>query len=149
MNDHADIATAVGAHGVHLGQEDLPLTVARRILSRGMLAGISTHNLEQARAAQKAGADYIGFGPIYQTTTKDAGAVKGLVELTIITQAVSIPVVAIGGITQNTIADVMRSGANGAAVISAVCTAADIAAASAEMIAIIRSLATGEKRGYE
>ncbi len=82
LNDHADIAAAVGADGVHLGQDDLPIAVARRILGPEALIGISTHNLDQARAAQSAGADYIGFGPVYRTATKDAGAVQGLENLT-------------------------------------------------------------------
>jgi len=147
LNDHVDIAAAIEAHGVHLGQDDLPLTAARRVLAQGMLAGISTHNIDQARAAQEAGADYIGFGPVYQTSTKEAGAVQGLEALTIIARAVSIPVIAIGGITRDTIKDVMSTGASGAAVIGALCAATDITAASAEMIESIRSSYSGRTRG--
>jgi thiamine-phosphate pyrophosphorylase len=141
LNDHADIAAAVGADGVHLGQDDIPISVARRILGPEALVGISTHSLEQARAAQAAGADYIGFGPIYQTGTKDAGEVQGLENLAEVAAAVSIPVIAIGGITVDTIGDVMRAGASGAAVISAFCAAKDIPLAAAELIRVMRQQA--------
>jgi thiamine-phosphate pyrophosphorylase len=134
LNDHADIAAAVGADGVHLGQDDLPIAAARRILGTDALVGISTHSLEQARAAQAAGADYIGFGPVFQTSTKDAGEVQGLAKLSAVSLAVSIPVIAIGGITRDTIGDVMKAGARGAAVIGAVCSAGDIPQATAELI---------------
>ena len=142
LNDHADIAAAVGADGVHLGQDDLPIAAARRVLGPEALVGISTHSLEQARAAQEAGADYIGFGPVYQTSTKDAGSVQGIEGLSAVAAAVSIPVIAIGGITRDTIGDVMRAGARGAAVIGAVCSAPDIASAAADLILHMR---TGSK----
>jgi len=147
LNDHADIAAAVGADGVHLGQEDLPIMAARRILGTEALVGISTHSLEQARAAQAAGADYIGFGPIYQTRTKDAGTVQGLENLAAVAAAVSIPVIAIGGITRDTIGDVMRTGAGGAAVIGALCAASDISLATAELIRAMRTADTSKKQG--
>jgi thiamine-phosphate pyrophosphorylase len=139
LNDHADIAAAVGADGVHLGQDDLPIAAARLILGPKALVGISTHSLEQARSAQAAGADYIGFGPIYPTRTKDAGAVQGIESLAAVTAAVSIPVIAIGGITRDTIGDVIRAGAGGAAVIGAVCAARDIPSAAAELIRLTRT----------
>jgi thiamine-phosphate pyrophosphorylase len=139
LNDHADIAAAVGADGVHMGQDDLPIEAARRILGTEALVGISTHSLEQARAAVAAGADYIGFGPIYQTSTKNAGAVQGLENLAAVAAAVSIPVIAIGGITRDTIGDVMRTGARGAAVIGAVCSVSDIPSAAAELIRLMRT----------
>ena len=145
MNDHVDIAAAVGADGVHLGQDDLPIAAARRILGPEALVGISTHSLEQARAAQAAGADYIGFGPVYPTRTKDAGAVQGLENLAAVAAAVSIPVIAIGGITRDTIGDVMRAGAGGAAVIGALCAAGDIPSAAAELIRLMRTVGTLKK----
>jgi len=147
LNDHADIAAAVGADGVHLGQDDLPIAAARRILGPEALVGISTHGLEQARAAQAAGADYIGFGPIYQTGTKDAGAVQGLENLAAVAKAISIPVIAIGGITRDTIGDVMRMGAGGAAVIGAICSAGDIPSATADLIRVMMSADTSKKQG--
>ncbi|MEJ2684260.1 MAG: thiamine phosphate synthase [Candidatus Sulfobium sp.] len=77
INDHADIALAVNADGVHLGQDDLPLKEARKIMGDRII-GISTHDLEQAEEAQSGGADYIGFGPVFETLTKDAGNPKGI-----------------------------------------------------------------------
>lgn len=120
INDHADIALAVDADGVHLGQDDLPLREARRIVGR-MIIGISTHNLEQAQSAETGGADYIGFGPIFFTSTKDAGAPKGVDILKAIKQNVNIPVVAIGGIGIDTAAAVMQAGADAVAVATAIC----------------------------
>ncbi|MEK6651982.1 MAG: thiamine phosphate synthase, partial [Nitrospirota bacterium] len=78
VNDHADIALAVNADGVHLGQEDLPLKEARKILGKTKIIGISTHSLEQAIEAEAGGADYVGFGPVFHTKTKDAGKPKGI-----------------------------------------------------------------------
>jgi len=120
INDYADIALAVEADGVHLGQDDLPLREARKIMGR-KIVGISTHSLVQAQSAEAGGADYIGFGPIFPTSTKDAGAPKGVDILTIIKQNCSIPVVAIGGISSGTIADVMNAGADAVAVATAIC----------------------------
>ncbi len=137
VNDHADISAAVDADGVHLGQDDLPIDQARKILEPGKLIGISTHGREQAEAAEKAGADYLGYGPVFSTRTKDAGEPKGIAALKLVKQAVRIPVIAIGGITQANIAEVIRAGADGAAVISAILSAADITRAAADMVAEI------------
>lgn len=120
INDHADIALAVEAEGVHLGQADFPLKEARRIMG-GKIVGISTHNLEQAIAAEADGADYIGFGPIFHTTTKDAGIPVGVNNLRIIKQNVSIPVIAIGGINLDNIESVINAGADAAAIAAAIC----------------------------
>lgn len=120
INDHADIAVAVEADGVHLGQGDLPLQEARKIMGRRII-GISTHSIEQVKKAEAGGADYIGFGPIFHTSTKDAGAPKGVDILNIIKQNCSIPVVAIGGISIDMAADVMRAGADAVAVATAIC----------------------------
>ncbi len=139
VNDHTDIAVAVQADGVHLGQDDLPLEYARKLLGPEKLIGISTHSLKQAKDAQAAGADYIGFGPIFATTTKDAGQTQGIGTIAAIKQAVSIPVIAIGGITHANVQEVIRSGADGVAVISAVLSADDIKSAAEEMIRNIRT----------
>jgi thiamine-phosphate pyrophosphorylase len=120
VNDHADIALAVGADGVHLGQDDLPLEESRRIM-RNRIVGISTHSLEQAREAEAGGADYIGFGPVFHTTTKDAGIPQGVDILKIIKQNVRIPIVAIGGIGIDSVTDVMNAGADCIAVATAIC----------------------------
>ncbi|HSB32902.1 MAG TPA: thiamine phosphate synthase [Nitrospirota bacterium] len=139
VNDHADIAAAADADGVHLGQDDLPIEAARRILGRDKIIGISTHDADQARTAEKAGADYIGFGPLFVTTTKMAGTARGTESLALIRQSVSVPIFAIGGINSRNVADVMRAGADGAAVISAVLSAPDVAEAAEEMVRIIRT----------
>jgi thiamine-phosphate pyrophosphorylase len=105
---------------VHLGQDDLPLEEARRIM-RNRIIGISTHSLEQAREAEAGGADYIGFGPIFQTATKDAGIPQGVDILKIIKQNVPVPIVAIGGIGVDSVTDIMNAGADCIAVATAIC----------------------------
>jgi thiamine-phosphate pyrophosphorylase len=139
VNDHADIAAAVGADGVHLGQDDLPIEYARKLLGREKFVGISTHSLEQAADAERAGADYIGFGPIFTTKTKDAGTARGCDGITVLKQAVRIPVIAIGGITHANVKNVISAGADGAAVISAVLSAPDIGQAAGKLLQLIRS----------
>jgi thiamine-phosphate pyrophosphorylase len=136
VNDHADIAAAVDADGVHLGQDDLPIEFARKLLGNAKLIGISTHSLEQARAAEAAGADYIGFGPVFKTSTKDAGRTQGIRNLTIIKNSVAIPVIAIGGINQANVQFVAQAGADGAAVISGVLAAPDIRSAAEQFVGI-------------
>lgn len=120
VNDHADIAIAVNADGVHLGQDDLPLKESRKIMGREKIIGISTHTVEQAIEAEKDGADYIGFGPVFHTTTKDAGSPKGIDMLHEIKNQVHIPVVAIGGINLENMRSVLESGADAVAVASAI-----------------------------
>ena len=120
INDHADIALAVEADGVHLGQDDLPLREARKIMGK-KIVGISTHDLDQAREAERGGADYIGFGPVFHTTTKEAGAPKGVDNIRMIKENVSIPVVAIGGINLANITTVINAGADAVAVATAIC----------------------------
>lgn len=120
INDYIDIALAVDADGVHLGQDDMPMKEARRILGRKKIIGISTHSVKQAVMAEEEGADYIGFGPIFHTTTKDAGRPKGLKMLEEVSRNVSIPIVAIGGITHETASKSLSSGADALAVGSAI-----------------------------
>jgi thiamine-phosphate pyrophosphorylase len=138
VNDHADIAAASGADGVHLGQDDLPIEYARKLLGNDKLIGISTHSLEQAGAAEAAGADYIGFGPIFKTSTKDAGRTQGIRTLAMVRKAVVLPVIAIGGVNQANVEFILRAGADGAAVISAVLSTGDIQRASEEMLRIMK-----------
>ncbi|MHB8843465.1 MAG: thiamine phosphate synthase [Nitrospirota bacterium] len=133
VNDHADIAAAVNADGVHLGQDDLPLEYARKLLGNDKIIGISTHDPEQARTAQASGADYIGYGPIFATATKNAGPQKGLEGIRTARTAVTVPIIAIGGISSENIPDVFRAGADGAAVISAILSASDITSASHDL----------------
>ena len=149
VNDHADIAAAVDADGVHLGQDDLPIEHARKLLGKKKIIGISTHGREQAAVAEIAGADYIGFGPIFPTTTKDAGQVQGCAGITLIRQAVSIPIIAIGGITLENVQDVIRAGADGVAVIAAILSAPDIGRAAETMIERIDHIEAEHQRGTD
>jgi len=126
LNDRLDLALLVGADAVHLGQDDLPLAQARRIAAGRLRIGISTHRCEQAQAAIAGGADYLGFGPIFDTRSKlRPDPTVGLEALRAICAASPVPVVAIGGITLDTIAAVAATGAPAAAVISAISNAPD------------------------
>jgi thiamine-phosphate pyrophosphorylase len=126
VNDRIDIALAANADGVHLGQNDLPIEEARRI-SHGLWIGISTHDVAQVRAACAGGADYLGFGPVFATTTKERpDPVQGIAGLrAAVAAAEGRPVVAIGGITAGDVADVYRAGAHAICAISAVNGARD------------------------
>ena len=131
VNDRLDVALAAGADGVHLGQDDLPLGDARALSPPGFLIGVSTHDEAQARAAAEAGADYLGFGPVFATSTKERpDPVVGLERLAAVCRGVRVPVVAIGGITLEQIAAVAATGARAAAVIRAVNSAPDVVAAA-------------------
>ena len=122
VNDRTDIALAVGAAGAHFGQDDMPVSIGRQILSTNAIIGASARTEEKILAAISEGADYIGFGPIYGTTSKpDAEIAKGLDRLRRMCDISACPVIAIGGIGVQTAADVIRTGAHGIAVISAVC----------------------------
>jgi thiamine-phosphate pyrophosphorylase len=130
VNDRPDIARAVDADGVHLGQDDLPVAAARRVLGPGPLIGVSTHDLDEACAAAAAGADYLGVGPVYATTSKAAPlAPRGLDLVRAVRAAVDRPLVAIGGITPETALAVRAAGADAVAMISALVHAPDPAAA--------------------
>jgi len=129
VNDRVDVALLSGAHGVHLGQDDLPAVYARRILGTHTQIGFSTHTLDQALKADLLAIDYIAVGPIFPTQTKtDASAVVGLERLQQICGRIQKPVVAIGGITFDRVPDVLAAGARSVAVISALLKTDDIAA---------------------
>ncbi len=138
VNDRVDIAILAGADGVHLGQTDLPLEAARRIASPDKLIGISTHSVEQARAAEDGGADYIGFGPMYPGGLRNNVAGMGLDNLRAIRAAVKIPIVAIGGITEARIPEILDAGADAVAIITDVVNAPDISAKVRSILAIAR-----------
>ena len=132
VNDRLDVALVVGADGVHLGQDDLPLDAALRLAGGRLLIGVSTHNVEQARAAARGGASYLGFGPVYATATKEnPDPVQGLAALAQAVRAASpVPVVAIGGVTPAVAGELARAGAAAACAISAVNGAGDVEAAA-------------------
>lgn len=139
VDDRADIAMLAGAAGVHLGQEDLPLEAARRLVDRDMRIGISTHSAEQAVAAERGGADYVGFGPLFPGGLRNNTAGKGLAMLREVRAAVSVPIVAIGGITEATVPEALAAGADACAIITDVVRAPDIAAKVRALLALHRS----------
>ncbi|MGZ8394438.1 MAG: thiamine phosphate synthase, partial [Nitrospira sp.] len=130
VNDRCDLAMAVDADGVHLGQEDLPIAYARQLLGPDKIIGLSTHNMAQVREVIPGEPDYIGFGPIFSTSTKtDHDPVVGLEGLRAVRSLTTLPLFAIGGITAERSREVMAAGADGVAVISAILTAPDLGAA--------------------
>jgi thiamine-phosphate diphosphorylase len=131
INDRADIALALEAEGVHLGQQDLPLEAARRVLGRGGIIGVSCHSLEQALSAQDMGADYVSLGPIFPTVSKkDARTPVGFSLIEQFNRHLSIPWVAIGGIGLDNLSSLLEAGVERIAVISAVSRAEDAARAA-------------------
>ena len=123
VNDRLDVALAAGAEGVHLPEDGLPVAAARRVLGNDLLIGRSVHNLEAAVEAQAEGADYLFAGTIYPSVSHPGSTTSGPALLKQISAAVSIPVLGIGGITRDNVGEVMRAGASGAAVITAVLVA--------------------------
>jgi thiamine-phosphate pyrophosphorylase len=127
VNDRADLAVLAGADGLHVGEDDLPTAEARRIVGPAMLVGRSTRTLAEGRAAIAAGADHVGFGPMFGTRTKEiAAAPRGLEALREVAAALGAPVVAIGGITLETVGEVARAGAAAAAVIEDLLSRGDV-----------------------
>ena len=126
VDDRADIAFAVGAAGVHVGQSDLPAEVARHMLGADAIIGVSAHNAEEALAAEAAGADYLGCGAVYPTGTKKDTSVIGVKGLKAIRAVTKLPFVGIGGVTLANYRDVLNAGADGAAIVSAILSANDI-----------------------
>ncbi|SCM82432.1 Thiamine-phosphate synthase [uncultured Sporomusa sp.] len=139
VNDRADIALAVDAAGLHIGQEDLPLAVARRLLGPDKIIGVSASTLEEALLAQEQGADYLGVGAVFPTNTKDDADSVSLAALKSIKEQVRIPVVAIGGINRSNVQPVMETGIAGVAVVSAVIAAQDPYEAACDMLRLIRA----------
>lgn len=138
VNDRPDVARAVGAHGVHVGQEDLPPDEARRIVGPGALVGASTHDAVELRAALATGAlDYVGFGTLFASQTKPALRPQGLQALTALAATCPVPIYGIGGVTAETAPQVIAAGAHGVAVSSAVLDAPDIAAAARRLVEVV------------
>lgn len=134
MNDYLDLALETDADGLHVGQDDLPVRVARKLLPMDKILGASARTLEQATAAQSEGADYLGVGAMYPTATKETAEVVGLERLRQIKQAISLPLVAIGGITRDNAAEVIAAGADSVAVISAILGAESPEKASRQIV---------------
>ena len=129
INDRVDIALAVNADGVHLGQSDMPCGAARKLLGEEKIIGITVHNLAEAAQAESIGADYLGVSPIFQTATKpDAGKPAGISLIEEIRAIVNIPLIAIGGIDHSNARDVIRAGADGLCAISSVVAKEDVSA---------------------
>ena len=135
INDRLDIALAVGAAGVHLGQDDLPCAVARRLLGEDFIIGVSAHNPAEAVQAVSEGADYLGCGAVFGTATKHDVAKLGLENLRAIRKAVAVPMVGIGGITADNYAEVLATGADGAAIVSGILAQDDISAVVKKLVA--------------
>ena len=136
VNDRIDITMLSDADGVHLGQNDLPLEAGRELLGPDKIIGVSTSGVEMARAAEAGGADYIGFGPVYPGGLKNTKQGRGLEGLAQVRAAVKLPIVAIGGITEATLPEVLAAGADAAAIITDVVKASDIVAKIKSILAI-------------
>lgn len=136
LNDRLDLALACGADGVHVGQDDLPVEEVRRRAGRGLIVGVSAHNVAEARRAYEGGADYLGSGAVFGTATKADVTPLPLETLAAVCAAVPIPVVAIGGITRENLPRLAGTGIAGAAVVSGIFGAADITAAARELRAL-------------
>ena len=139
VNDHADVAIAMEVDGVHFGQDDMPISLAKQILPSDMIVGASARTENKIMEAIASGADYIGFGPVFHTSSKvDAEEAKGLDTLKHLCQVANCPVIAIGGITEETAYEVIKNGAHGIAVISTVCASTDPEHATRSLLAEIR-----------
>jgi len=138
INDRIDIALSCNAAGVHLGQQDLPLLYARKILGENKLIGITINTAKEAMAAEERGADYLGVGPVFFTTTKkELKPLLGLEGLRAIKEKVKIPILAIGGINPDNAGDVIATGVEGIAVVSAIQAAEDVRKATRELVEAI------------
>ena len=144
INDRVDVALAVGAAGVHVGQDDLPCAVVRALTGADFVIGVSAHNPEEARLAISAGADYLGCGAVFGTATKPGVAKLGLANLRAIRRVATRPMVGIGGVTSDNYGEVLSTGADGAAVISGILGADDIKAEVAKFVAV-RNAEAGSK----
>jgi thiamine-phosphate pyrophosphorylase len=141
INDRVDVAVAIDADGVHLGRQSMPPEAVRKVVGTRMLLGVSTHNLEEARAAEAGGADLITFGPVFATASKlQYGRPAGIDALKAVAQEVAIPVFGLGGIKRENIHEVMNAGADGIAMISAVFAADDIQRASQDVLGLLRTV---------
>lgn len=148
VNDRVDVALAVRAHGVHLGARSLRADVARTLLEPWQLVGVSVHGLNEALAAASAGADYLVFGHVFPTASHPDEAPRGVAALAEIVEAADVPVLAVGGITPERVAEVLETRCSGVAVISAVLDAADPRAATASLRRALDAAAIEPKRRF-
>jgi thiamine-phosphate pyrophosphorylase len=147
VNDRLDVAITCGADGVHIGQDDMSVSTARQLAPPGFIIGVSVASVEDAIEAERDGADYLSLSPIFSTASKDdAGPGHGLDRLREIRRAVSIPVIAIGGINRQNVRDVIEAGADGIAVISAAVASPDITTAVRELRDLVREYKRGVGR---
>lgn len=142
INDNVEIAMKTNADGVHVGQEDLAAGRVRALLGPSKIIGVSVHTPEEARAAQAAGADYLGTGAAFPTDTKKGASTMSLAEIGAVTASVNIPVVAIGGISRKNILELRGCGLAGVSVISALFAQPDVKAAAVEMLRLAEEIAT-------
>jgi thiamine-phosphate pyrophosphorylase len=140
INDHPEIAAAIGCDGVHVGQDDAPVASARAIIGPGKIVGKSTHSLVQAKAAADEGADYIGFGPLFPTPTKFGRPGIGLADIAEVHRQVTIPIFCIGGVKIENLPEIIRAGARRVVIVSGILQAADIAAYVRKAQAMLGSL---------
>ena len=136
VNDRLDIAILSGAHGLHIGQSDIPLTEAKKLSPPSFIIGVSAQTMEEARLAEKQGADYLGIGAVFPTSTKEAEAL-GLTGTARVASATSLPSVAIGGINLENAAEIMKTGVNGLSLISAIVGNSDIKGQTRKFLEII------------
>lgn len=136
VNDRLDIAILSGAHGLHIGQSDIPLTEAKKLSPPSFIIGVSAQTMEEARLAEKQGADYLGIGAVFPTSTKEAEAL-GLTGTARVASATSLPSVAIGGINLENAAEIMKTGVSGLSLISAIVGNSDIRGQTRKFLEII------------
>ena len=136
VNDRLDIAILSGAHGLHIGQSDIPLTEAKKLSPPSFIIGVSAQTMEEARLAEKQGADYLGIGAVFPTSTKEAEAL-GLTGTARVASATSLPSVAIGGINLENAAEIMKTGVSGLSLISAIVGNSDIRGQARKFLEII------------
>ena len=140
INDHADVAAIVGSAGIHVGQTDLPVSEARKVLIHSQVVGRSNHEIEELPESEEMGADHVAFGPIYPTGTKDVGYdPQGIARLLLAREASKTPLVAIGGINSENVVPVIEAGADAICVTAAVGAARDPEAAAARLVSLIEA----------
>ncbi len=148
INDNVRIAVACGADGVHVGQKDMDVRTVRRLAGEKMILGVSAHSVKEARKAVEDGADYLGVGAVFSTSTKTDAGRMAQEDLRAICGAVNVPVVAIGGISQENILELARSGVDGVALVSAIFSASDIEGMCRHLRGLAEKMVKGESSSF-